>query len=63
MHTPNYDSSRTEVAKIVNEGAVVKPKRLEELGYKFKFPEMDTAMKNIADNSPGLTTEIKQLFT
>ena len=53
---------RKEIAKIINEGAIVTPKRLEELGYQFMFPDMRSAMNNIAANSPGLATEIKELL-
>lgn len=37
----------TERAKILLEGQKVIPKRTLELGYRFKFPELKAAMKNI----------------
>ena len=37
----------TERAKILLEGQKVIPKRTLEMGYRFKFPELKAAMKNI----------------
>jgi uncharacterized protein (TIGR01777 family) len=36
-----------EVATIVLDGQRVLPKRLQELGYQFKFPELELALRNL----------------
>jgi hypothetical protein len=36
-----------EVAEVITTGQKVLPKRAEELGYRFKFPDLEAALKDV----------------
>jgi uncharacterized protein (TIGR01777 family) len=42
-----------EVAGVITAGQKVLPKRAEELGYRFKFPDLESALKDIFTESPA----------
>ena len=50
----------SEIAKLVNEGVVIKSNKLSN--YEFKYPQMDDAMKQIVNNSPGFINEVRALL-
>ena len=50
----------SEIAKLVNEGVAIKSNKLSN--YEFKYPQMDDAMKQIANNSPGFINEVRALL-
>ena len=52
----------SEIAKLVNEGSAIEPAKLKQLGYNFKYPQMEGAMNNIAQNSSSLLSEIAALL-
>jgi len=49
-----------EIAKLVNEGIVIKSNKLAE--YRFKHPTMDDAMAQIVAESPGFLAEVRSLL-
>ena len=50
----------SEIAKLVNEGIVIKSNKLAD--YHFKHPTMNEAMAKIVADSPGFFAEVRSLL-